>query len=149
MQSLHDALQVIARATGLASLEFGANGFAELVIGDGVLSIYLGRAGDSQIELSARIAAFDRAPGPELALLLLEENGRRSFGRFGVEDDRTVVLGHRIDAGAATPDALVAALNAFVREVVRLERGGAAALIARAERHRAAAPLPEEAVLRL
>jgi hypothetical protein len=149
MQSLHDALQVIARAAGLASLDFGANGFAELVIGDGVLSIYIGRAEESQIELSARIRAFDGPVTPALALLLLAENGRRTFGRFGVEGDRTVVLGHRIEVGLATPESLLADLNAFLREVVRLERGEAAALKARAERHTGGAFVPEDMLLRL
>ena len=149
MNSVHESLQVIARAAGLPALELTAEGFAEIVLGDDLLSIYLHQAEESQLELSARITAFAGKMNDELAVQLLHENGQREFGRFSVLADGTVVLGHRVELGFETPASLIDTMNRFAREALLLERDGAMALQARAEQHRVLPELPADAFLRL
>lgn len=149
MKSVHEALQVIARAAGLPSLDLNADGFAEIVLGGNLLSLYFYHADESQIEISARIVGLEGAMDDALAVQLLTENGQRDLGRFSVLEDGGVVLGHRIELGFETPASLIDTLNRFTREALTLERDGATALRARAEQHRAPADLPTEAFLRL
>lgn len=148
MNSMHDALQAIARSAGLPSLDLNSEGFAEIILGHDLLSIYLHRAEESQLELSARIKAF-KGTTDSLARQLLVENGSRELGRFSLLDDGTVVLGHRVELGFETAESLIAVLNRFAREALLLERDGAAALTARAEQHRAPALEFHESFLRL
>lgn len=149
MKSVHESLQVIARAAGLPSLDLNADGFAEIVLGGDLLSLYLYQVDESQLEISARIVAFDGTMEDALAVQLLTENGQRDLGRFSVLEDGGVVLGHRIELGFETAASLIDTLNRFTREALMLERDGATALRARAEQHRAPAILPGEAFLRL
>ena len=149
MKSLHEALQTLARGARLDSLDANADGFVELVFGDQMLSLYIKLADDSQIELSARIDAFDQDLSPELAMALLDENGRRLRGRLAVDGTGAIVLCQRLDVAELDEKALIAAAEAFLREVLLLEAKGAADLRARAEQYRTKVDMPDEAMLRL
>lgn len=149
MNSLHEALQVLARSARLDSLDANADGFVELVFGDQMLSLYIKLADDSQIELSARIDAFGRGLSPELALALLDENARRPRGRLAVDGTGAIVLGQRIDVSEVDEKGLAAAADAFLRDVLRMEATGAADLRKRAEKYRAPTKMPQEAMIRL
>jgi len=149
MKNFHDALQAIARSAGLPSLDLNADGFAELVIGDGALSIFLFRPEESQLELSTRISALDGPVSDGLAQVLLAENASRTLGRFAIDDGSGVVFGHRVELATATPASLLAELNAFTKDAAHLEQSGAIALSERAEQHRPSQGLPESEMIRL
>ena len=149
MKSLHEALQALARGARLESLEANADGFAEVVFGDRMLSLYIKLADDSQIELSVRIDALGRDLTPHLAVALLDENARRLRGRLAVDGTGAIVLGQRLDVSELDEKALLAAADAFLRDVLQMEAHGAAALRERAERYRAPVAMPQEAMIRL
>ena len=149
MQSIHEALQTLARGAKLGSLETNAAGFIEVVFGDQLLSLYIKVAEESQIELSVRIDAFGLHPSTDLAQVLLEENGRRTIGRFAVDGTGAVVLGQRIEVAHVDAESLLAISEAFLHEVLLLEAKGAADLLRRAEQYTPPVEVPQEAMIRL
>lgn len=149
MNSLHEALQALARGARLDSLDTNADGFAELVFGDQMLSLFVKVAEDSQLEFSARIDAFGRDIPSELAIALLDENARRLRGRLAVDGSGAVVLGQRIDVSEVDEQGLIAAAEAFLREVMLLEAGGAAELRKRAERYTPQSAMPDAGAIRV
>jgi len=144
--TLHEALQALAQAAGLPRLSTNAAGVAELVIGGGVLSIYLMAVEEDQIEIAIRLESLRASD--DLLGWMLAENGRRSFGRLAIEPGTdTVVFSHRLHLGHQTPATLTAAIDRAFREVAALESG--AERIQRDVRHPAGQPLPAEGFLRL
>lgn len=144
--TLHEALSALAQAAGLPRLSTNAAGVAELVLGGGVVSIYLMAVEEDQIEIAIRLEALRGSD--ELLDWLLAENGRRRFGRLALEPggDR-VVFCHRLHLAHQTPATLAAAVDRAFREVAALEAG--AEQVVRDLRHFAALPVPAEGVLRL
>jgi hypothetical protein len=144
--TLHEALQALADATGLTKLDTNAHGVAELVIGGGALSIYLVAVEEGQLEISIRL---EELQGTDAMLdWLLDENGRRGFGRLALEPGaETVVFTHRVDLATATRASLSAAVDRVFREVATLELS--ARSVTRDIRHSAAGDLPAEGLLRL
>lgn len=142
----HEALQALAAATGLPKLDMNAQGVAELVVGGGALSIWLTDVEEGQLEISIRL---EELRGTDAMLdWLLNENGRRQFGRLALEPgSETVVFGHRVDLATQTPASLAAAVDRVFREVAALELSAGA--LARDIRHPEADALLSEGILRL
>lgn len=142
MDTLHEALRVVADAAGVPGLATDAAGYAALDLPGGAMRLYLQVAGDSEIELSVRVDGFGPGMTPEQLNAALRANGRMATGRLSLDPQGGgVVFGQRIELAGMTPEALVAALNGFVVEAARFQLNGAKALIDGAVRY--ASPAPE------
>jgi len=151
---LHDFLGAVAAAAGVPPIRLGANGFAELVIQDGLMSFWISTPEEDRVELSARLPAFGEVLHADILRELLAENACRRIGRFAL-DGNGVVLGQRLDLSAMDESDMVAHAADFLREALHLEASGAQAIMDRARRQQPAHPhsggghQPDQTIVRL
>lgn len=137
MRTMHAALAEVARHLGMAQILPDAEGFAELVVDEG-LSVFLRTVDDDAIELSARLPEFDGRLSLPVLGALMRWNGRFHGLRFAVDADRNaVVLGRRVELGPDQPSDLPRTVESFILSVADWRRSGAETLLQGVVRHEA------------
>lgn len=135
MRTMHAALSEVARHLGMAQILPDADGFAELVVEDG-LSVFVRTVDEGSVELSARLPEFDGRLSLAVIQALLRWNGRFHGLRFAIESDRNgVVLGRRLDVIQTDTKHLPQNIEAFILAVIDWRRSGAETLLQSVIRH--------------
>ena len=131
LRSMHDAVQTIGRAVGIADLAPNAAGAFELVFFD-QLPVYFQEVGDSELEVQLRLGDDAPRPGEDLAKAMLQANLDLRRGRLAMEpgSGRLVYCG-RVNIAQHDAGSLMQAVSAIIREGAEWRMGGLAALAAR------------------
>ena len=116
IRNMHDAVQAIGRAVGMADLAPDASGAFELVFVK-QLQVYFQVVGDNEIEVQLRLGDSVGRLGPNVLLAMLSANLGLRRGRLAVEPgtDRVVYCG-RVDITLHDGPSLVAAVKAIILE---------------------------------
>lgn len=124
IRSMHDAVQLIGRAAGIADLAPDAHGAFELVFLD-QLPVFFQIVGDTEIEVALRMEDGTVRLNDDLIMAMLAANLDLRHGRLAIEPggDR-IVYGGRINIAAQSATTLLPAVTAIIREGAswRLER---------------------------
>lgn len=116
IRTMHDAVQIIGRAVGIADLAPNAAGAFELVF-LGQLPVYFQVVGDSEFEVQVRLGENGaQLDGPMLKAMLATNLDLRC-GRLALEPggDRVVYCG-RVNIAEHDAKSLMAAVTAIIRE---------------------------------
>lgn len=149
IRTMHDAVQIIGRATGIADLAPNAAGAFELVF-LGQMPVYFQVVGDTEIEVQLRLGDRDqRLDGPMLVAMLAANLDLRR-GRLAVEPggDRVVYCG-RVNIAQHDAKSLMAAVTAIIREGATWRLEGFAALGRTVARGQSTASVLSETLIRV
>ena len=114
IRTMHDAVQIIGRAVGIADLAPNASGAFELVFLK-QLPVYFQVIGDTEIEVQIRLG--EPRLGEEMLVAMLAANLDLRRGRLAVEPggDRVVYCG-RVNIAQHDAKSLMTAVSAIISE---------------------------------